>query len=144
MPLTIQCPQGHKINVPEKLAGRNVKCPKCAQPFRIPELAAQPEVAPIESLDFSETPPDPFATTSNDFMQLSPQMPALSNQASMPQASLPSGNYQQHYQPVVSTAPTSSAPEVAAPVSTPVLLIVAGIAFAIGLLMTLGLGLVLI
>jgi hypothetical protein len=47
--------------MPEKLAGKSVKCPKCQQPFMCPALSPQP--APVPAATPAYTPPasnDPF------------------------------------------------------------------------------------
>jgi len=41
MPISASCPScGAKINAPDNLAGRSVKCPKCANPFTVPAAGA--------------------------------------------------------------------------------------------------------
>lgn len=39
MPLTILCPQGHKLTCPDEMAGKRGKCPECGTLFRVPDLA---------------------------------------------------------------------------------------------------------
>lgn len=48
MPITILCPNGHKLTCPDSLAGKAGKCPHCGQKFRIPEpgAPAAPAAAP--------------------------------------------------------------------------------------------------
>ena len=36
MPLAIRCPNGHKLNVPSKYAGKSVNCPACKSQFEVP------------------------------------------------------------------------------------------------------------
>ena len=38
MPISVLCPNGHKLTAKEKLAGKRVKCPKCGSVVQIPEL----------------------------------------------------------------------------------------------------------
>lgn len=38
MPISVVCPQGHKLKAKEKLAGKRLKCPKCGSVVQIPEL----------------------------------------------------------------------------------------------------------
>lgn len=42
MPITILCPNGHKLTCPDSLAGKAGKCPHCAAKFRIPEKSGIP------------------------------------------------------------------------------------------------------
>lgn len=77
MPISVTCPSGHKINAPEKYAGKVVKCPKCSQAVQIPNMAEEAPMAhefpAVESADpfgnFSENmgqmPADPFAEFAN-------------------------------------------------------------------------------
>lgn len=37
MPISVLCPNGHKLSAKEKLAGKKIKCPKCGAVVRIPE-----------------------------------------------------------------------------------------------------------
>jgi len=37
VPISAVCPQGHKLNVPSRYAGRRVRCPACQTKFVIPE-----------------------------------------------------------------------------------------------------------
>lgn len=39
-PLQVKCPNGHGLKVPEKLAGKKVKCPKCEAAFVVPVPAS--------------------------------------------------------------------------------------------------------
>ena len=36
MSIYAACPQGHRLKVPSKLAGKTVRCPKCSRTFQIP------------------------------------------------------------------------------------------------------------
>ena len=42
MPITILCPNGHKLTCPDSLAGKAGKCPHCGAKFRIPEKSGIP------------------------------------------------------------------------------------------------------
>lgn len=42
MPIAVQCSCGQKMNVPDHLAGKQGKCPKCQQLLRIPAPVANP------------------------------------------------------------------------------------------------------
>lgn len=46
MPLEVTCPQGHKLKVPDKAAGKAVRCPKCQSVCRVPNLSAEPPTVP--------------------------------------------------------------------------------------------------
>lgn len=37
MPIQVTCGQGHKLNVPDNLAGRKVRCPRCQQVVGVPQ-----------------------------------------------------------------------------------------------------------
>lgn len=61
------CPNGHKLNGPEKLAGRLGQCPHCNTKFQIPPLdviraaqaASEPDnLANLEEVQFSDTDPN--------------------------------------------------------------------------------------
>lgn len=55
MPISVVCPNGHKLSAQEKLAGKKVKCPKCQALIQIPPRVEELETLPV--LD------DPFAST---------------------------------------------------------------------------------
>ncbi len=46
MPLLIDCPSGHRLEVPLKRAGHLVRCPVCDQSVEIPPLPARKAVTP--------------------------------------------------------------------------------------------------
>lgn len=46
MPITILCPNGHKLTCPDSLAGKAGKCPECGMKFRIP-MPGAPAAAPV-------------------------------------------------------------------------------------------------
>lgn len=87
MPITVTCPSGHKINAPEKFAGKVVKCPKCSQPIQVPSLA---EEVPMAS-EMPTPAADPFA----DFSANASGAPAdpFGEFASMPAASYAPTSY---------------------------------------------------
>lgn len=39
MPLTVECPNGHRVRVRNELAGKRIRCPRCKQPARVPRRA---------------------------------------------------------------------------------------------------------
>ena len=45
MPITFNCPQGHRLTCPDELAGKPGKCPKCGVVLRVPQTS--PVVAAI-------------------------------------------------------------------------------------------------
>src|SRR6185369_6216092 len=48
MTVRIGCPSCHaSLSMPEKMYGRQVKCPKCQQPFQCPSGPAQVAAAPM-------------------------------------------------------------------------------------------------
>jgi len=60
MPITILCPNGHKLTCPDSLAGKAGKCPHCGAKFRIPEPgAAAPAPAAAGMPVISTTKPKP-------------------------------------------------------------------------------------
>jgi hypothetical protein len=40
MPITFNCPQGHRLTCPDELAGKPGKCPKCGVVVRVPQANA--------------------------------------------------------------------------------------------------------
>ncbi len=54
--ITFQCSAGHKLVVPENLAGKRGKCSKCGVPLQIPEFAPAEPLVPEPTLKFG--PPD--------------------------------------------------------------------------------------
>lgn len=52
----VRCPNGHKLSVGAKLAGKRVKCPKCGAVVRIPELS---DFDPDESKQSASVQPPP-------------------------------------------------------------------------------------
>ena len=52
MPIAVQCSCGQKLNVPDNLAGKQGKCPKCQQLLKIP----MPGSAPVASAPTAATP----------------------------------------------------------------------------------------
>lgn len=52
MPIAVQCSCGQKLNVPDNLAGKQGKCPKCQQLLKIPMSGS----APIASAPTAGTP----------------------------------------------------------------------------------------
>ncbi|MGH7140437.1 MAG: hypothetical protein ACREHD_32280 [Pirellulales bacterium] len=50
MPITFNCPQGHRLTCPDELAGKPGKCPKCGVVVRVPSPAAvATALAPIDA-----------------------------------------------------------------------------------------------
>lgn len=47
------CPNGHRLKVPSKQAGRRAQCPKCKSTTRIPAAAAP--AAQVENSDLTDT-----------------------------------------------------------------------------------------
>ncbi|HWB11881.1 MAG TPA: hypothetical protein VG826_21805 [Pirellulales bacterium] len=39
MPITFNCPQGHRLTCPDELAGKPGKCPKCGAVLRVPQAS---------------------------------------------------------------------------------------------------------
>ncbi|HET6884454.1 MAG TPA: hypothetical protein VFI31_30150 [Pirellulales bacterium] len=46
MPITFNCPQGHRLTCPDELAGKPGKCPKCGVALRVPSAGATATAAP--------------------------------------------------------------------------------------------------
>lgn len=44
MPIVVRCPTGHLLQVAERHAGREIRCPKCQGTTVVPPLAAPPQV----------------------------------------------------------------------------------------------------
>ncbi len=70
MPIKVTCPNGHKLNAPDNLAGRTVQCPKCKASVLIQaEVIEVVEVLePLEAFafdapqaDYADPFADPFA-----------------------------------------------------------------------------------
>ena len=62
MPIAVQCSCGQKLNVPDQMAGKQGKCPKCQQLLRIPAAAAPAGNAPKAASAPQKAPapaPDP-------------------------------------------------------------------------------------
>ncbi|MCE9606576.1 MAG: hypothetical protein K8U03_16930 [Planctomycetia bacterium] len=67
MPITILCPNGHKLTCPDSLAGKAGKCPHCGAKFRIPEPTPPTTPAigagmPVISMTRPKAKPKPAAT----------------------------------------------------------------------------------
>ena len=95
MPLFIQCPQGHRLKVPKKLAGHRIVCPVCEQRIAVPPLTpplkfGPPDVRDAPSLDSTS----PKAAENPD-QQPKSETPAIPHEASTtsspPDLSLSSG-----------------------------------------------------
>lgn len=120
MPLFILCPEGHRLKVPAKMAGRRIVCPVCETRISVPPLAPPPRFGnPGSTLPDStdqqqpgdaespllrpvNTPRQPPAST----QEVSPKAPASTNQppASVPGTGAPDAD-----------APDAGAPEQSAP-----------------------------
>jgi hypothetical protein len=53
MAIEVLCPNGHKIICPEDRAGRSARCPRCSEPFRIPEPQHNGQPHPADAIDMS-------------------------------------------------------------------------------------------
>jgi hypothetical protein len=64
MPIKVKCKCGQRFSANDKLAGKTVKCPKCAQPIAIPipKPKPQPVAGTVEQL-LEEAGLSAFATT---------------------------------------------------------------------------------
>ena len=47
MPITFNCPQGHRLTCPDDLAGKPGKCPKCGVVVRVPQANNAVAAAPV-------------------------------------------------------------------------------------------------
>jgi hypothetical protein len=56
MPIKLTCSCGQTLNVPENLAGKTGKCPKCQKPIQIPNPAASKTAAPAAAKPVAGTP----------------------------------------------------------------------------------------
>lgn len=56
MPISVACPQGHRLKAKEKLAGKRLKCPKCGSVVQIPELGSPEPDGELVSLESTEQP----------------------------------------------------------------------------------------
>ena len=64
---TVMCANGHRINAPDKFAGKKVKCPKCGVTLVIPPLAAEEFViatSVVAHAESASTVFDPFGDLS--------------------------------------------------------------------------------
>jgi len=118
MPISVTCPNGHKLTAKDKLAGKTVRCPKCEVEVTIP-LADEPESdSELEMLDEW----DPLASGGTEESEVG--LPAadplgdlgefgephtLSELPSAPQASLPQPSTPQS-RPADSASSARSAP----------------------------------
>lgn len=85
MPITILCPNGHKLTCPDSLAGKAGKCPECGMKFRIPmpgAPVAAPAVAGMPVISTTKPKPIPKPAAAQ---------PAAAPPASTPAAGSPSG-----------------------------------------------------
>lgn len=58
MPITFNCPQGHRLTCPDELAGKPGKCPKCGMVVRVPQPGAAVAAATLKPLNNAyEEPP---------------------------------------------------------------------------------------
>lgn len=93
MPISVVCPNNHKLNVPESVAGKKVKCPKCSGVFVVPlqtpsvpnSVAAEPDPY-LDNLDLSNAFPD---RQGFDPFGMSPMTPDTVANASMGAAPAP-------------------------------------------------------
>lgn len=61
MPIEVRCPQGHKLKVPDKAAGKTVKCPKCQSACRVPEPVVETEFEELDEFEMADdTPTDDY------------------------------------------------------------------------------------
>jgi hypothetical protein len=51
MAIEVLCPNGHKIICPEDRAGRSARCPRCSEPFRIPEPTHNGQPSSTDALE---------------------------------------------------------------------------------------------
>jgi rRNA maturation protein Nop10 len=58
MPITFNCPQGHRLTCPDELAGKPGKCPKCGVVVRVP-APASPIAATAHAGDVETAPDEP-------------------------------------------------------------------------------------
>ena len=60
MPIKFPCACGARLNVPDKLAGKRVRCPQCRNIHQVPDASAFQQVpGPKQSEDFSPGQPAP-------------------------------------------------------------------------------------
>jgi|GEM_PF-3438399 len=70
MPLLLECPSGHRLKIPSKLAGHTIVCPVCEEKMDVPPLKAPPPapaplLRPVEKkVASAPTPPTPLPTQS--------------------------------------------------------------------------------
>ena len=64
MPIRVACQCGQSLNVPDAMAGKSGKCPKCQQVIRIPAAggAASPKTAPSAKTPSAKAAPAPAAS----------------------------------------------------------------------------------
>ena len=66
MPIEIRCQKcGQKLRAPDKLAGKQVKCPKCAAAIRV-EAPAEAATGPKAEKSKSDSPPDQWYMQTDD------------------------------------------------------------------------------
>jgi hypothetical protein len=65
MAIEVLCPNGHKIICPEDRAGRSARCPRCSEPFRIPEALQNGQPHPADAMEMPADLADRDAPRSN-------------------------------------------------------------------------------
>ncbi len=53
MTISVACPQGHRLNADDKLAGKKLKCPKCAAPVEVPVPEPEPELTVLDETELA-------------------------------------------------------------------------------------------
>lgn len=90
MSIESSCPNcGQWYTLPERLAGKHVKCKQCAEVFQLPDVQSEPVSARKPIADEDEAPPDLYGLADEDHGEPLPTLPpraGASFEASEPEA----------------------------------------------------------
>ena len=53
MTISVACPKGHQLKADDKLAGKKLKCPKCASPIEVPVPVPEPELTVLDETELA-------------------------------------------------------------------------------------------
>ena len=96
MPFRLQCPEGHRLKVPRKFAGRTIPCPRCGSSLEVPKEVGPPPVG-------SKRPEPKVSTATSERSKDAPSKPrsvdpplAVDSSTAPLTAALPEINIQVH------------------------------------------------
>ncbi|HEV3339819.1 MAG TPA: hypothetical protein VG125_05665 [Pirellulales bacterium] len=68
MPITFNCPQGHRLTCPDELAGKPGKCPKCGVVLRVPQASTVVAAAAVPRQSTADDEPASQLESAGDSM----------------------------------------------------------------------------